>query len=141
MESDVQVLLVEDDALDARAIKRAFAQLAITTSIAVAQDGVEALALLRDEVPGRSLRRPYLIILDLNLPRMNGHEFLSVLRNDPKLHDSVVFVHSSSLSAQDIERAYEFNVAGYLTKSVDQIQLMHNMALFRLYIDTVILPA
>lgn len=112
----VKVLLVEDDEVDSRAMKRAFEKHQIVNPLVVAKDGIQALHTLRGN-GYEGLRRPYLILLDLNLPRMNGLEFLSELRRDEELSDSIVFVLTTSNDDNDRLRAYGHNVAGYLVKS------------------------
>ncbi|MCA9166363.1 MAG: response regulator [Planctomycetales bacterium] len=113
----VQILLVEDDEIDAETVKRAFSRQKIANPITVARDGVAALSRLRGEDGAPPFERPYLILLDLNMPRMNGTEFLEQLRADPSLCDSVVFVLTTSKSDRDITAAYERQISGYLVKS------------------------
>jgi CheY-like chemotaxis protein len=116
--TDVNILVVEDDTIDVMALQRAFRQLNITNPLTVARDGVEALTSLRGggaEQP--PLPRPYLILLDLNLPRMNGIEFLTALRADAVLRDAVVFVLTTSNAAEDRLASYRLNMAGYIVKS------------------------
>lgn len=113
---DVDILLVEDDEVDARAVERAFRKQKIGNPITVACDGVEALEFLRGQ-NGKSLPRPYIILLDLNMPRMNGIEFLKELRDDENLRTSVVFVLTTSNDDRDKTAAYEQVVAGYIVKS------------------------
>ena len=113
----VQILLVEDDDIDAEAVRRAFTKQRIANPIVHARDGVEALEVLRGENGKEKLLRPYMILLDLNMPRMNGIEFLKELRGDSDLHDSVVFVLTTSDADRDKLSAYEQHIAGYLIKS------------------------
>lgn len=114
--AEVNILLVDDDELDAKALKRAFRELKIANTLYEARDGVEALELLRG-APGRAaLPPPYIILLDLNMPRMGGIEFLHQLRGDPLLHSSVVFVMTTSADEEDRINAYRFNIAGYILK-------------------------
>ena len=110
------LLLVEDDELDVIAIKRALRKANIGNPLFHASDGVEALAMLRGE-SGPPIARPYMILLDLNMPRMDGIEFLAEIRSDPDLKDSIVFMLTTSNDAKDISRAYENMVAGYMVKS------------------------
>lgn len=110
----VHVLLVEDNVVDREAVRRAFRKHRIANPIVEASDGVEALAVLREQRWAE--RWPYLVLLDLNLPRMNGIELLTELRADPELHRSVVFVLSTSKSDEDKAAAYDLNVAGYVGK-------------------------
>ncbi len=114
--NEVKLLLVEDDALDVVAIRRALKKNRIANPLKVAKDGLEALDILRGTGCDR-LQRPYLILLDLNMPRMNGIEFLTELRDDPNLRDSIVFVLTTSDDDADIIRAYENLIAGYMVKS------------------------
>ena len=114
--AEVKLLLVEDDPLDVMAIKRALKKSRIANPLIVAGDGIEALAILRGE-GCEPLQRPNLILLDLNMPRMNGIEFLSELRKDSALRDSLVFVLTTSDDDADILRAYDNLIAGYMVKA------------------------
>jgi len=111
--SVVTLMLVEDDDVDAMGVERALKQRRISNPMIRAHDGVEALEFLRDGRVGR----PYIILLDLNMPRMGGLELLDVLRDDPVLKQSVVFVLTTSKSDEDLAAAYEKFVAGYIVKS------------------------
>ncbi len=113
----VNILLVEDDDVDAEAVKRAFEQHKIGNPMTIVPDGLAALETLRGDGDTPAFPRPYLVLLDLNLPRMNGIEFLEVVRNDPKLKDSVVFVLTTSDDDKDKVAAYEQFVAGYMVKA------------------------
>lgn len=113
----ISLLLVEDDDVDAEAINRAFKKNKIANPLTRVRNGLEALALLRGEDPNRTLIAPYIILVDINMPRMNGHEFLMALRKDKALHNCVVFVLTTSDSDRDIDQAYSQNVAGYILKS------------------------
>jgi CheY-like chemotaxis protein len=114
-DKEVVILLVEDDEVDQLAMKRAFEKLKIANNLVIAEDGIEALKILRT-MNGGDMQRPYLIILDLNMPRMNGHEFLKELRADERLKDSVVFVLTTSSDEKDVVESYNMNVAGYVVK-------------------------
>jgi CheY-like chemotaxis protein len=107
----VTILLVEDDEVDIKALRWAFDNLKIANPLVIAQDGVEALKILPQ------LPRPYLIITDINMPRMNGIELLRKIRQSEELHDSIVFVLTTSNDEQDKIDAYNLNVAGYMLKS------------------------
>lgn len=109
---DIHILLVDDDQLDVTLLKRSFTKEKISNPISVAGDGIEALEMLRD---GR-VPRPYLILLDINMPRMDGHEFMQEVRQDPTLHDAIIFVLTTSNDEEDRFRAYNRNVAGFLVK-------------------------
>ena len=113
----INILLVEDDDVDAEAIERAFRKQRISNPFVIVPDGVEALKALRGEGGYEALPRPYMILLDINMPRMNGLEFLETLRQDPDLRSSVVFVLTTSNRDEDKVAAYDNYVAGYLLKS------------------------
>jgi CheY-like chemotaxis protein len=111
----LNILLVEDDEVDVMNVRRAFRQFHIMNPLFVASDGVEALMMLRSgAVP--SERR--LVLLDLNMPRMNGIELLRELRSDPLLHATPVVVLTTSDDERDKIEAYNLHVAGYLVKPV-----------------------
>lgn len=112
----VHILLVEDDEIDAEAIVRGFKKQKIDNPITVVPNGIEALNVLRGEDGRDRIPAPYLILLDLNMPRMNGIEFLQVLRQDPQLKSSIVFVLTTSDSSNDKLAAYREQIAGYLLK-------------------------
>lgn len=109
---EVSLLIVEDDDIDATALKRALHKLKVLNPTYRAKDGIEALEFLHsNQIPS-----PYIILLDLNMPRMNGLEFLEALRSDEELTKSIVFVLTTSKSDEDILAAYREHVAGYLLK-------------------------
>jgi CheY-like chemotaxis protein len=115
IEKALNILLVEDDAVDVMNVRRAFDKSHIMNPLFVAGDGVEALEKLRSgEIP----RGRRLVLLDLNLPRMNGIEFLRELRKDPELLPTSVVVLTTSNDERDKVEAYNLNVAGYLLKPV-----------------------
>lgn len=113
----VTLLLVEDDDVDVESLRRAFQKARIANPIVRARDGVEAIELLRGVAPHPPLPRPYLILLDLKMPRMGGLEFLGELRRDPVHQDAVVFVLTTSSDEEDKVKAYNHKVAGYIPKS------------------------
>lgn len=109
----VSILLVEDDDIDAIGIQRSLKSLNLLNPIHRARDGLEALEVLRNDV----VARPFIVLLDLNMPRMNGLEFLSAVRSDTSLSDIVVFVLTTSQLDEEISAAYKKNIAGYIVKS------------------------
>jgi CheY-like chemotaxis protein len=112
----VNILLVEDDEIDVESVRRSFRRNRIANKIHLARDGVEALEMLR--VDGdKHITRPLIVLLDINMPRMNGLEFLNELRRDEALRDLVVFVLTTSSNEYDIYEAYNLNVAGYMLKT------------------------
>lgn len=110
---EVTILLVEDDDIDAMAVQRGFDKHKIANQIVRAKDGLEALELIRSE----GIERPYLVLLDLNMPRMNGFEFLEQVRVDDELKKTTIFVLTSSKEEEDVLKAYDLHVAGYFVKS------------------------
>ena len=114
-EHALNILLVDDDEIDVMTVRRAFGKANIANKLFVATDGIEALKILRsDGYP--ALRR--LVLLDLNMPRMNGIEFLREVRQDPELQTITVVVLTTSNEDRDRVDAYQLNVAGYLLKPV-----------------------
>jgi CheY-like chemotaxis protein len=111
--SSITVFLVEDNAVDAMGMLRAFSKANLCNTVVVASDGIDALSKLRD---GKTVQKPYVILLDLNMPRMNGIEFLREIRVDDALKDAVVFVLSTSSAASDRRTAFAQNIAGYIVK-------------------------
>jgi CheY-like chemotaxis protein len=133
----LNILLVEDDQVDIMNVKRAFQKNRITNPLYVASNGVEALQMLRSNaVP--SERR--LILLDLNMPKMSGIEFLRELRADPALGATPVVVLTTSNDERDKVDAYNLNVAGYLLKPVTFINFVEVMAALNKYWALVELP-
>ncbi|MFV8340892.1 response regulator [Flavobacterium sp. XS2P39] len=108
----VNILLVEDDEVDVMNVKRAFSKNNIKNPLFVAGNGVEALELLEDKI----IPLPKIIILDINMPKMNGIEFLKVLRENERLKNISVFVMTTSNEDSDKIKAYNLNVAGYILK-------------------------
>lgn len=112
----VTLLLVDDDDGDARSVQRAFASARIVNPIVRAIDGVDALDILRGSNGRTKLAPPYLLLVDLNMPRMNGIELIDALRHDPDLHSCIAFVLTTSRRDEDKVAAYDLNVAGYIVK-------------------------
>jgi len=112
----LNILLVDDDKVDTMALKRSFRDLKITHPVFETSNGVEALECLRGENGREQIPAPYVVLLDLNMPRMGGFEFLQELRRDQELRRTLVFVLTTSAAADDRRRAYDFNVAGYVLK-------------------------
>lgn len=112
----VTILVIEDDDLDFKAFQRALKTIRLVNPVMRAVNGEEALQMLRGEDGHEKISQPYMIILDLSMPRMGGLEFLDQIRADPKLTGSVVFVLTSSASDYDITEAYKRHISGYITK-------------------------
>ena len=129
MRSAKTVLLVEDDAIDAMTVQRAFKDLKLTNPLAHVTNGEEALDYLRD--PSREL--PCVILLDLNMPRMNGVEFLREAKADPDLKRVPVVVLTTSTEDSDVVDSYKLCVAGYIVKPVDYKKFVEAIRTIDLY--------
>jgi CheY-like chemotaxis protein len=112
-----QLLHVEDDDLCIMGLVRAFKVAKIANPVSFAHDGIDALEMLRGTNGRGRLPRPYVILLDLNMPRMGGIEFLEELRKDDDLRRSIVFVMTTSDADEDKVKAYNLGVAGYILKT------------------------
>jgi CheY-like chemotaxis protein len=137
LERTLNILLVEDDQVDVMNVRRAFDRNRITNPLYVAGDGIEGLEMLRN---GKVPRDRRMILLDLNMPRMNGIEFLRELRADPHLLNTPVVVLTTSNDDRDKIDAYNLNVAGYLLKPVTFIHFVEVMAALNKYWTLVELP-
>jgi CheY-like chemotaxis protein len=136
-EKTLNILLVEDDQVDVMNVRRAFEKNKLANPLYVAGDGIEGLRMLRSgEVPAD--RR--IVLLDLNMPRMNGIEFLRELRSDPALLLTPVVVLTTSNDERDKIHAYNLNVAGYLLKPVTFINFVEVMAALNKYWTLVEFP-
>ena len=123
------VLLVEDDAVDAASVKRAFAELSKPTPLVHLKNGEEALDYLQSDLN----ERPSFILLDLNMPRMNGLEFIHAARADNLLADIPVIVLTTSKEQCDISQSFEMSVAGYVVKAVDNAEFVENIRKIAMY--------
>lgn len=120
----VNILLVEDDEVDVRHIKRAFTKNKMKNHVYTASNGESALNLLRHgKIPS-----PRVILLDLNMPRMGGIEFLAEIRRDEELKDLQVVVMSTSAQEKDKADAFKHHVAGYIVKSMDNEKFIQSIA-------------
>ena len=134
--SDVTLLLVEDDDVDAMTIERSFLKQRIANPIVRAYDGIEALELLRSN----KVSRPLIILLDLQMPRMGGIEFLKELRADENLSELVVFVLTTSKSEEDMLASYRQHIAGYFVKGKSGEQFLDIVNVLDSYWKVVHLP-
>lgn len=128
------ILLVEDDKVDVMNVQRSFKKANITNPLYVASNGVEALAVLRDEL--ETVKMPNtrrLVLLDLNMPKMGGIEFLETLRADDNLRATPVIVLTTSDQERDRVEAYNLNVAGYILKPVTFTNFAEVMAALNHY--------
>lgn len=113
---NLNILLVDDDDVAVENVMRSMDKLGVRFPVVVAEDGQDALDILRDKHPSKKIEAPYLVLLDLKMPRMDGFEFLKTIRNDADLESTVVFILTTSDSNNDRAKAYNENIAGYLLK-------------------------
>lgn len=135
-------MLVEDDDLDAEALERSLRRARIANPIHRVHDGEEALVRLRASNKQDAIPTPAVILLDLNMPRMSGHEFLKQLRADadPELRRSVVFVVTTSSDDCDVKASYDRHVAGFVTKDTAGRDFSELVGLLETYWRVVELP-
>jgi len=129
MQSFKPILLVEDDSVDVMTVRRAFKDLKITNPLAHVSDGEQALEYLRNE----SNEKPCVILLDLNMPRMNGIEFLKVVKTDNAMKKIPVVVLTTSKEEHDIVESFNLGVAGYIVKPVDYQKFVDALRIIELY--------
>jgi CheY-like chemotaxis protein len=115
----IDVLLVEDDPGDTLMIREAFADNKVRNTLTCVTDGVEAIRLLRREGEYADAARPDLILLDLNLPRMDGRQVLAEIKRDEELRTIPVVVLTTSQAEEDVLRSYQLHANAYVTKPVD----------------------
>jgi len=123
------ILLVEDDSVDAMTIKRALKELNVTNQLVHSVDGEQALEYLRAD----DNKKPCVILLDLNMPKMNGIEFLHAVKEDEKLKKTPVVVLTTSNEQNDITTSFRFSVAGYMVKPVDYKKFVEAIRAINLY--------
>jgi CheY-like chemotaxis protein len=123
------VLLVEDDTVDAMTVRRAFRDLKVTNPLVHALNGEEALARLQEGTG----EKPCLILLDLNMPKMNGIEFLGIIKADAGLKKIPVVVLTTSSEERDVVESFRLSVAGYIIKPVDYRNFVEAVRTINLY--------
>lgn len=133
----LNILLVDDDEVDVMNVQRAFKKANITNPVYVAGNGIEALEMLRG--PALPLHRR-IVLLDINMPKMNGIEFLREVRKDPALRTLCVVVLTTSNEDRDRIEAFQLNVAGYLLKPVTFIDFVDVMSTLNKYWTLMELP-
>ncbi len=129
MRSDKPIMLVEDDEIDRMTVERALKEIHVTNPLVTTSNGEEALEYLNDG----SNTRPGIILLDLNMPKMNGVDFLKVAKADEKLRRIPVVVLTTSKDEQDRVDTFDLGVAGYMIKPVDYIQFVDVVKAINLY--------
>jgi CheY-like chemotaxis protein len=123
------ILLVEDDSVDAMTVKRAFAELKVTNELVRAINGEAAINYLKEHRD----KKPCVILLDLNMPKMNGIEFLKVVKADDELRPIPVVVLTTSKDDRDKMESFKACVAGYIVKPVDYRKFVEAMKILNLY--------
>jgi two-component system, chemotaxis family, response regulator Rcp1 len=129
----IEILLVEDNPADVRLTQEGLRDSKVRNNLHVVGDGEEALAFLRHEAQYAEVRRPDLILLDLNLPKKDGREVLKEIKADPELRRIPVVVLTTSAGEEDVLRAYNLQAACYITKPVDLdqfIKVVHSIENF-----------
>ena len=123
------ILLLEDDTVDAMTVKRALKELHVLNPLVRVANGEEALVYLRDD----SKEKPCVILLDLNMPKMNGIEFLKVAKADEKLKRIPAIVLTTSKDDQDRLKTFQLSIAGFVVKPVDYVKFVEAMRIVNLY--------
>ena len=129
MRDVVNILVVEDDEIDVETLKRLFVKRDIKNPVYYAANGIEALELMRGENSKGKVPKPFIVLLDINMPMMNGIEMLRELRADEALRDTIVFVLTTSPRDEDKTTSYKLNVAGYFLKK-DVKELVNLLSLY-----------
>lgn len=129
----MNILLVEDNPADARLMQEALKEARVKAELIWTRDGIEALDFLHRRGPYADAPAPDLILLDLNLPRLNGKELLLQVKRDPLLLRIPIVMLSSSLSKRDVLDAYDAHVNSFMTKPVDFDEFMALMRLIDAY--------
>lgn len=138
----VEILLVEDNPADVRLTMEALKEGRLLNHVSVAEDGVEALAFLRQKGKYADEARPDLILLDLNLPKKDGREVLAEIKEDPQLRHIPVVVLTTSTAEQDILRTYDLHANCYISKPVDFEQFIEVVkSVGDFWFSVVILPS
>ena len=129
MKKNLEIMLVEDDIVDVMTVKRALKDINVTNHLIVASDGEEALSYLMDE----RNKKLGIILLDLNMPRMNGIEFLAAAKKDGVLKKIPVVVLTTSREEQDKVDSFDLGISGYMVKPVGYAQFVEVMKTINLY--------
>lgn len=136
----INIILVDDDDGDAKAVRRAFKAAGVANPIMRAIDGIDALELLRGENGKERPNDPYLLLIDLNMPRMNGLQLVEKIREDPALKRSIIFILTTSKRDEDQVAAYDLNVAGYVVKEKAGQDFLNLIKLIEDYFRIVEIP-
>lgn len=123
------ILLVEDDQVDVMTVQRSFKKLGVLNELVVVSDGEQALDYLRNPVKGL----PSIILLDINMPKMNGHECLKHLKEHPVFRNIPVMMLTSSKERQDVDKCFDLGISGYILKPVDYAQFLEAIQVLKPY--------
>jgi CheY-like chemotaxis protein len=129
MSSEILILLIEDDLVDVMTVKRAFKEVKITNPIEVCNNGLEGLQFLRNS----KNKRPGIILLDINMPKMNGIEFLQIIKKDKNFKSIPIVVLTTSKAEQDKIESFKLGIAGYMIKPVDYMQFVKIIKTIHIY--------
>jgi CheY-like chemotaxis protein len=130
------ILLVEDDSVDAMTVKRAMRDLHVTNSVIHSVNGEEALKYLNNP----DTDKPFVILLDLNMPKMSGIEFLKIIKADENLKTIPIIVLTTSKEKRDVLESFELGAAGYMVKPVDYGKFVEVLSTVMLYWNSSELP-
>ena len=136
----INILVIDDDDVATEGILRSLKTCPIALNCITAEDGIEGLEILRDEHPEKRVANPMVVLLDLNMPRMDGLEFLTQIRAEVELSNTVVFVLTTSSRDADRSESYQRNIAGYMVKSEVGPQFAKLARLLTAYGESVLLP-
>jgi len=128
MNNNKPILLVEDDLIDSMTVKRALKEIKIANEIILSENGEEAL-----ETLNTIQMLPCIILLDLNMPKMSGLEFLAIIKNDSRFKMIPVIVLTTSKQEKDKIDSYKHSIAGYIAKPVDYMQFVEALRVINLY--------
>jgi len=123
------ILLVEDDQVDIMTVKRGFKEVGVLNELLIMNDGEQALGYLNKPTQGL----PCVILLDINMPKMNGHEFLEQLKNHTLFRFIPVIMLTSSKEQQDVDNSFELGISGYILKPVDYQQFISSIQVLNSY--------
>ncbi|HRH76165.1 MAG TPA: response regulator [Cellvibrionaceae bacterium] len=137
LDRDVTILLVDDDDVDAMSIQRTLKKQNLSNPLVRAHDGVEGLELLRRLIKAG---QRYIVLLDINMPRMNGFEMLTNVRADPTLASSLIFMLTTSQAEDDKAKCYQRNVAGFIVKKQSDNGFARLISMLHSYWGVVELP-
>jgi chemotaxis family two-component system response regulator Rcp1 len=129
----VEILLVEDNEDDSVIIQEVFADMKLATIVHTVRDGEEAMAYLQHKGKYKGVRLPDIVLLDINMPKMNGHEVLERIKKEPRLHSLPVIMLTMSQREEDVFRAYENGACSFIHKSVGLDQFKERFKQFEHY--------